>query len=126
MNHTVYSLFLLAVLFAVLFVKKHDSVIGIIIAFTAAVIIISESLTGFENIIVRLNNFTLNGEIFEIPLKALGITLISKILISACDDAGEKLLSFTASLITKTSIILITLPIVEQILGLLGDISSGN
>lgn len=126
MNHLLSGLLLLAALFSVLFVKKYDGVVGLIIAFTAAVIIVSESLIGLEDIIVKLISFTIDGEIFKIPIKALGITLVSKILVSACEDAGEKLLSFTASFITKISIMLITLPIVEEILHLLSNISNGN
>ena len=126
MNHILSFLFILASLFAALFVKKHNVVIGIIIAFTAAIIVISESLVEFEGVIVKLNGFTVDSDIFRVPLKALGITLISKILVSVCDDAGEKLLSFTVGFVTKISIMLLTLPIVEEILDMLINITTGN
>ena len=121
MSFIPFFIIIIAAVIVSLLLKKHDGVYPMMVAVFASSVILIQVLMEFENISVKLYNFTLSSDIFEIPLKALGITVFSKITASICDDAGEKLLSFTSSLINKISILILCLPLIEEILKILDE-----
>lgn len=119
MNQLSIFMIIIAGVIASLLVKKYEQSLGLLISVVAGVIIIAEGLKNFNDINVKLNSFTEYSEYFKIPLKALGITIISQICIALCDEAGDKLMSFTASFTSKLSVLIISLPLIEEILTIL-------
>lgn len=123
MNEYLSLVFISVALVLSLLIKKHDGLVGILLSLAAAAVILIECFGEFSSVIVKLNDFTVSGELFKIPLKALGITVISQIVTALCDESGDKLLSFTANFVTKVTVTVITLPIIEEILTILNNIA---
>ena len=125
MEEFIFFLIIIAAVIATLTVKKYDSAVALLLSLGAAALILINGIGKLNEVIVKLYDFTDMSGLFLIPLKALGITLASKIVMNLCDDAGDKLLSFTASFISKISVIVITLPLLEEILRIFENIING-
>ena len=121
MNQLSLFVIIIAAVIASLLVKRQEQSLGLIISIAAGAIIIADCFKEFSSIAVKLDSFTEHSELFKIHLKALGITIISQICIALCDEVGDKLLSFTASFSSKLAIVIISLPLIEEILTILNS-----
>ncbi len=93
------------------------------VVFAASLLFFSASLTGIKDIFSLL---TQSGEMFDVQgytslFKALGIGMISQFTAELCRDAGEPVLASGVEFFCSVEIILLSLPLVRQILLLAGE-----
>lgn len=106
--------------FAALLLKKHSPEIALLVslsgAITAAVIVmegVSQLLSGLGVV------FLAEEKYLTIPIKALGVTLISTVSSKLCEDAGEKAMAFTVTLAGKTAVLITAIPLFYELTELL-------
>ena len=111
-----------AVLALVIKNKNPDS--AIVLTMAAAAIILLLTAGSISPIIDKVNSFTSIGSYnyIGIPIKALGITLLARFVSSMCEDAGDKVLSFSVMLFARISVIVLALPLFDELLGILQEI----
>lgn len=118
----VYSLFGIIILSAIIsvFLKSKNADMGMlfIIACVVTVIIISSDI--IISVTTNIKQFDeIEFEFFDICIKVLILSILSKMTILICDDAGEKSLSNLVQIISKFSVILIAFPLFEELLDLI-------
>ena len=100
-----------------LMLKKNNAELSLCISICASVTIFFISLDFIGDVIENLRGInTIQKEFFDIPLKLLGLMIMSRLCISICEDAGEKALANSVQTVTKFAIILIAFPLFEQLL----------
>ena len=67
-------------------------------------------------------NSTSYGEYMPILLKALGIGLTAQTVADICRDSGETAIASKVELVGKLEILLISLPLIESIIKMSGEI----
>ncbi|MBQ9784735.1 MAG: hypothetical protein IJW29_04460 [Clostridia bacterium] len=89
--------------------------VGFILLFATAFLLAAEPLFSFVR---RLCAENAVGEYVEILFKALGIALVSEICASICRESGEGGIASGVELVGKLEILLLCVPMMENILGL--------
>lgn len=111
--------------FAVSAVKKlNPELASVAVAATGIVIFIyvAESLVPFVEFIKSSAESAGVGGYFSLMLKALGISLCCRMSADICRDCGESLLASRVELAGKVSIVLISLPVVTNLLNIAKDL----
>lgn len=67
----------------------------------------------------------LDGEVLKILLKAVGVGLIGEIAGSICADSGNASLGKMLQLLSAAVILWLALPILQQVMDLIGDVLEG-
>lgn len=67
----------------------------------------------------------LDGEILKILLKAVGVGLIGEIAGTICADSGNASLGKMLQLLSAAVILWLSLPILQQVMDLIGDVLEG-
>lgn len=62
------------------------------------------------------------GEYLRVLVKAVGLALLGQFAANACRDAGESALAFTVTLCARAAILVAALPLLKQLLGLVGEL----
>ena len=103
--------------------KSKNGEIAIVLSLSAAVIIAALSFGKITDIFSSINQiYSINGINFsylKIMIKCLGISLICQFSSNICDDSGFSALSAQVILIGKIFIIIISLPIINEILNMI-------
>ncbi|MFI3206847.1 MAG: SpoIIIAC/SpoIIIAD family protein [Clostridia bacterium] len=116
---SIYVCFFLAILSAIFSVllKKTNPEISVCISICAVVCLFFFVAEYIENLISNILNLDiLEPEIFSIPIKLLGLSILSKISSSICEDAGEKGLSSAIVTVTKFSSVAIAFPLFQTLI----------
>ncbi len=122
---SVYLCFVVALVAAILstVVKKTNPEMGLCIAIAAVASIFFLALDYIENVLNNINELELiDTEIFTIPIKMLGLTIMSKISSSICEDCGEKGLSTAIQTVTKFACVFIAFPLFEELIALIREV----
>lgn len=105
---------------AILLLKNQNPSIGFILSVSFGVLILILCLPKLNSIFHTLNNISekagIETNLFKILIKSLGITYITEWGVNICKDAGQNALSSKVELFGKIGVVIIILPIVEQIL----------
>lgn len=107
-------------------VKKSSKEFSLLLSVVAVALILVLILKDMLPIVDEMSNL-LNGGIIEsfyieILIKAIGITIIGQVTVSLCKDAGETALGNVVELASKVAILLLSMPIIRNILSYLGEI----
>lgn len=81
-------------------------------------------LNGLSPFVAFLKNTameTCNGGYFALMLKSLAISLCCRVSADVCRDCGESSLASRVELAGKVSIVIISIPVVEQLFGIAKD-----
>lgn len=89
-----------------------------IILFTAAMILVQP----FIKYITDTINSTAYGTYMPVLLKALGIGLTAQTVADICRDSGEGAIASKVELVGKIEIMLISLPLIDNIITMSGEI----
>lgn len=109
----------LSVLAAVL-LRKNLPEVALLISLAAAITIVLMTADAFSEMISNIGSIFLAEERYlTIPVKALGITLITTLTSKLCEDAGEKAIAFTVSLTGKIGVLLTAIPLFSELAELL-------
>lgn len=105
---------------AILLLKNQNPSIGFILSVSFSVVILILCFPKLNLIFHTLSNISekagIETSLFKILIKSLGITYITEWGVNICKDAGQNALSSKVELFGKIGVVIIILPIVEQIL----------
>ena len=119
---SIYAIFVLCIFVcvAVLLLKNHSPSIGFILSVAVSVILLIICIPKLSSIFHTLNNISdkagIESNLFTILIKCLGITYITDWGENICKDAGQNALSTKIQLFGKIGVVIILIPIIEQIL----------
>ncbi len=111
---------LIAMILCVL-LKGYRPEYSVFLSLTAGILILLmalDALTPMMGTLSRLIELSGQGrEAFSILLKALGVCFITQLASDACRDAGEGAIASKVELAGKVVILLLAMPLFEQIIG---------
>lgn len=101
-------------------IKKYNSEISIIVAISGCIIIliaiVSFSSGVFESISKLMEQANINSKYITILLKAIGICFLTEFSCDCCKDAGQNALANNVSIVGKLMVLVLALPLFEDIL----------
>ncbi len=111
--------------FSAVALKKYAPETSVVIVVAAAAAILLSVLSQITPIIHELNSLLskaqLNASYGEVLLKTIGICLVCQFTSDACRDAGQSAIASKVELAAKTTIVILSLPLLE---GLITVVSS--
>ena len=113
----------------ILVLRRDGREIGQLLSVLACVLVAIVALSYFRPIadfiqtLKRVGN--LNGEMVGILLKVVGISVTAEVATLICDDSGNSALGKTLQLLATAVILCLSVPLLNQLLGLIEGIS-GN
>ncbi|MEG1426230.1 MAG: stage III sporulation AC/AD family protein [Oscillospiraceae bacterium] len=120
-----YLTFAVAIFAAIIaaYLKKKNPELGLVFTLSVVVMILIVVMNNIFPIIDKITSYFIADELFfVVPMKILGLSLLSKIAASICEGAGEKGIASTISLVTRISAVLIALPLFDRLLEEIGEI----
>jgi stage III sporulation protein AD len=122
--------FVIISLVLVVAIRKYSPDIALAVSICAGVIlmtiIILEASPVFDQIRSVLGTVGMGGEYGSIIFKALGICFLTQFASDACKDAGEKSLGSRIEFAGKIALLVISLPLFENILTITDSLISGS
>lgn len=115
----IYQYFIIAIFTAIcsLLIKRRNPEFSLVLSIAGVVFMFLTGVTYISQVINDISILNLIDEDFlTIPLKLLGLTLITKITCSICEDAGEKGLAVSTQTISKFACVGIAFPLFEKLL----------
>ena len=109
-----------AVIFIII-IKQIKPDFAPMITISVSIILLSAAVILIQPIINFINT-TSYGEYMPILLKALGIGLTAQTVADICRDSGENAIASKVELVGKLEILLISLPLIESIIKMSGEI----
>lgn len=107
-------------------VKKSNREFALLLTVVTVVLLILLILENCAPLFDEFRNLSesglIDGYYIDILLKAVGITIIGQVTASLCKDAGENALCNVVELATKIAILMISMPVIVNILGYLSEI----
>lgn len=103
--------------------KRSGSADTKTIVFAAAVLFLSASLSDLKEIVLLFDAHPVSDLGYTSLWKALGIGMIGQFTAELCRDAGEPVLAGRVEFFAKVEIVLLSLPLVRQILSLAGELA---
>ena len=120
MNIVALSIIAIIATFLSLVLKKYNSEYSLVISIVASILILSSILTKITPAIDLIKDLIAQSNIpskyLMILFKAMGICFLTQFSADACKDAGEGALSAKVELAGKIAIILIALPMFEDVM----------
>ena len=117
-----------AALLAVLLRHRHPEQ-GLMLSLAAGVLVLVTLLGQVTPLLgsVRalLQDNPVGGQYADVLLKGVGICLLTQTAADTCRDAGENALAGKAELVGKTALLLLALPLFEQVLTQALDLMKG-
>lgn len=119
--------FVLVALVGALIVEKNNKEIGILLVLVACVFIFFNVFTSIRDVVIVLKKLAdgagINQVYLELLLKVTGIAYMVEIVKNVCVDAGNTALASKAELAGKVSIALLTIPLITNVVSLIGSIA---
>ena len=119
----------LVAIILILVLRRDGREIGQLLSVLSCVLIAMVALSYFRPIadfiqtLKRIGN--LNGDLVGILLKVVGISVTAEVAALICDDAGNSALGKTLQLLATAVILCLSIPLLNQLLGLIEGISGG-
>lgn len=126
MNPFAVCAFAVAATGAIIVIRRTNSEIALVASAVAGVLVFSYILGGilpFFDFIKGLANDNGLSAYFTIMLKALGISACCRIGSEICRDSGENALASKVELAGKVGIVILSLPLVKQLLEIAKDMT---
>ena len=105
---------------AILLLKNHNSSMGFILSISLSIVLLIMCLPKLTSIFQTLNNISakanIDSSLFEVLIKALGISYLAEWGMNICKDAGQNALCAKVGLFGRIGVIIVVLPIIEKIL----------
>jgi stage III sporulation protein AD len=104
--------------------------LALLLSLAAGVVIIMTLFGDIRDVLYRMRSMAdraaIPGAYMEILIKALGICFLTQIAVDACKDAGEGSVASKIEMAGKLAVIVISLPLFEQVLSVVfGLVSNG-
>ena len=99
--------------------------VGIVAGFIVLTVVIKKALPSFSALQTLLSGAGLPTAYTQVLFKALGICLITQLAADTCRDAGETALASKAEFVGKVMLLILSLPLFEEITGLALSLMQG-
>lgn len=112
---------------AILYLKPQQKEIAVTVGIAAGVILFASSLSSMAEVIAVIRQAAENSaysESIAVLLKSLGIAATVQLCADICREAGESTVGAQLELFGKIEILLLSLPLVAQLLSLTQEILS--
>ena len=126
MNSFAVCIFALAATGAIIVIRRTNSEIAVLASATAGVLIFGYIIKASVPLFEFIGELTSENQVstyFAVMLKALGISMCCRIGAEICRDSGENALASKIELAGKVSIVLISIPVVKQLLEIAKDMT---
>lgn len=126
MNPFAVCAFAVAATGAIIVLRRTNSDLALIASAVAGVLVfayILNGLTPFFDFLGELADESGVSAYFSVMLKALGISACCRIGSEICKDSGENALASKVELAGKVSIVILSLPLVKQLLEIAKDMT---
>ena len=116
----------LSLLIFLLQVGRNKGTGGRGVVFAAALMLFSASLEGVAEVfsLFKMQSAGFDADGYKALFKALGIGIVSQFTSELCRDAGEPVLAGRVEFFAKIEIMLLSLPLLRQILALAGEFAA--
>lgn len=125
MLYTIIGIALITVAICLL-LKKTNQEFSMASSLIAGIIIFSLIIVNFTPVMdfvnIIISKYNLNSEYITVVIKALGICYITQLASDCCKDSGYEVLSTKVELGGKLAIILVSLPLFENLLNVVNDL----
>ncbi len=119
--------FILVALVVILILEKSNKEIGILLILVACIFVFLTIFSNIKEIILVLKKLAdgagINHAYLELLLKVTGIAYLVEIVKNVCVDAGNSALASKAELAGKVSIAILTIPLITNVISLIGSIA---
>ena len=109
--------------------QRQGKEYGLLLALAVSVMIACLAMSYIQPVISFLERLqlegNLDGEMVKILLKAVGIGLITEITEAICKDSGNASLGKTIQLLGSCLLLWLSLPLLERVVELIGNILEG-
>jgi stage III sporulation protein AD len=95
--------------------QEYAMLIGLSAGVIILLYIIIKAQPVFSELNLLMSNSGINSEYAQILIKALGICFITQLAADACKDSGETAIASKVELVGKFAILLLALPLFEQV-----------
>jgi len=109
----------------VVLIKKSNGEIALILSICGVILVGMAAISKAETLlewIKTINGESIIGETLSIVLRIVGISVVAGISMNLCKDSGESALAAGVGLMAKISVLLMTVPLLEQFLALIEEI----
>ncbi|MCL2884050.1 MAG: stage III sporulation protein AD [Oscillospiraceae bacterium] len=89
-------------------------------------LVLAQAVPAFETVRQLFSEAAIGGTYIAILFKALGVCLLTGLAADTCRDAGEGALASKAELAGKIAMVLLALPLFEQLMTLATSLISGK
>jgi stage III sporulation protein AD len=99
--------------------------VGIVAGVIVLVAVIKKAIPSFSALHTLLSGAGLPTTYTQVLFKALGVCLITQLASDTCRDAGETALAAKAEFVGKVTLLILSLPLFEEITGLALSLMQG-
>ena len=118
--------FTLVALVVILIVEKNNKEIGMLLVLVASMCVFLSVFMSVKEIIIVLkklaNGAGINHAYLELLLKVTGIAYLVEIVKNVCMDAGNSTLASKTELAGKVSIAILAIPLITNVVSLIGSV----
>lgn len=79
----------------------------------------------FDSVMNIINKANIDSDFAQIPIKALGISIVTQLAGDCCRDSGTASVASKVEIAGKVAILIITIPLFEQILNIAVNLING-
>lgn len=109
-----------------LMLKKYSPEFALFVSITSGLFILAtilaKSVPVFEHLWALLEKTGASREYVKILLKALGVCFLVQFTADSCNDAGQSALANKVELAGKVAVVVLALPLFEEILKVVGNL----
>lgn len=100
--------------------ERDNKDMKMLIALAVVIVVFTETVAGLSDatktLEAMLDEIEIPDEYIEIMLKALGISLVSRLAGECCKDCGENAVAAQVELVCRISLLVISLPLYKTVL----------
>ncbi len=114
--------FLIAIFSAIcsLILKKKNAEISLVLGIAGVAFIFLSAISLVTEVVENVQSLGfISADVLVIPIKLLGLSILTKITVSVCEDAGEKALAVTTNIVSRFAAVGIAFPLFERLLELI-------
>jgi stage III sporulation protein AD len=113
----------------ILILNNYNKEFAMVISLCCGILIFGLILSGISPIITLINDFAttygINSIYIKIILKALAIAYLVQLCINICNDSGQTAIASKVELAGKIVILLLCIPLFQQLLNICTDLIRG-
>ena len=113
-----------------LVLRQYRPEYAIFVSLGCSVLVVLYVLNGISQVMEELgelfSNTLLSEELIQVVLKCLGICILTELAGQTCRDAGESAIGAKVELAGKVTLVVVSMPLFRQLLGVAGTLLNLN